>query len=549
MPEPKFQLRPYQIEDLGFHIANPRSLNLSDPGTGKTPTVCVLAYYHWARRQKRTLWVMPKSLLQKNKDEFALFTGFEPEDIEILESDFAPLTRNWTGPTMTRIKTSRSMRVRLVDGAVTHHRALPEGPNYVYSSPMKDVQGPGWATLGSNTVTSMPPANATLVFPVLGPDGLPQFEKLEEEEEVKDLITDAHQRGVKVLLFTFAFMRNHADALVEKFPEADLLLVDELHMGYGGPESTQTKSFYRIMKHCSSFCGMTGTLIDGRLDSAFPAIHVIEPRYYGSYGGFLDEHAAWIDDYGKVKSWKNEEKLRKILARHSIRHSFEEVYGDEPVHFETKLVPMGPKCREKYDEFHELAMLELEDDRVLDGSLPGVNQIRARQIMAHPETMGIARGEQPGKDQAIAAYAMEGRPMLVFAALQPEQRRLVKLLQECGLRAALINADVPMAKRNEIDRLFKAGQLDAIVGSGPTVAVGFNWERADHVVFASIDYKDVNILQAYRRASRGTRTTTLRVTFLQYEDSVDQRMYEIVKGKSQTAHTVDPTRKVLQVTG
>lgn len=549
MGEPPFTLRPYQVDDLAFAIANPKSLNLSDPGTGKTGVVCVLAYYHWVKRQKRTLWVMPKSLLQKNKDEFALFTKFAPEDLEILESDFAPLTRGWTGPTMTRIKTSRSMKVRMVDGTTTHHRALPEDKTYVYSSPMRDVQGPGWATLGSTKVTSMPPANATLVFPLLGPNGTPQFEKLEEEETVKDLIADAHQRGVKVLLFTFAFMRNNADALVEKFPEADLLLVDELHMGYGGPESTQTQSLYRIMKHCSAFCGMTGTLVDGRLDSAFPAIHVIEPRYYGSYGGFLDEHSAWIDDYGKVKAWQGEDKLRKILARHAVRHSFEDVYGKEPVHFETKMVPMGPKCRDKYDEFHELAMLELEDESILDGSLPGVNQIRARQIMAHPETMGIARGEQTGKDRIIAGYATEGRPMLVFAALQPEQRRLQKLLQECGLRVGLINADVPKKKRDEIDRQFKAGELDTIVGSGPTVAVGYNWERADHVVFASIDYKDVNILQAYRRASRGSRTTTLRVTFLQYEDSVDQRMYEIVKSKSQTAHSVDPTRKVLEVTG
>lgn len=546
MAEPKFQLRPYQVKDLGFHIANPRSLNLSDPGTGKTPTVCVLAYYHWARRGKRTLWVMPKSLLQKNKDEFALFTKFEADDIVILESDFAPLTKDWNGPTMEREKTIRSMKVRLADGSITHHKALPDG-TYTYSAPLKIAQGPGWASLGSNQVTSLPPEGATFVSPLLGPDGKPQYEQLTETETVKDLISAAHEGGAKVLLFTFAFLRNHSHALIERFPEADLLLVDELHMGYGGPESAQTNSLYQIMKHCSSFCGMTGTLVDGKLDSCFPAIHVIEPRYYGSFGGFIDAHADWIDDYGKVATWKNEAKITKILERHAVRHDFEEVYGKEPVHFETRFVPIGPKCREKYDEFHDLAMLELEDDRVLDGSLPGVNQIRARQIMAHPETMGIARGEQTGKDRIIEGFTTEGKPMLVFAALQPEQVRLTKLLKDSGLRVALINANVSKKQRDVIDRDFKAGLLDAIVGSGPTVAVGYNWERADHVVFASIDYKDVNILQAYRRASRGTRTTPLRVTFLQYEDSIDQRMYDIVKMKSETAHKVDPTRRILEV--
>src|SRR3546814_10458583 len=111
------RLRPYQVQDLAFHIANPKSLNLSDPGTGKTPNVCVLAYYHWAKHGRKTIWAMPKSLMEKNKDEFGLFTPFEPDDIAILESDFAPLTRGWTGPTFIRQKRVRSMRVRKIGRA------------------------------------------------------------------------------------------------------------------------------------------------------------------------------------------------------------------------------------------------------------------------------------------------------------------------------------------------------------------------------------------------------------------------------------------------
>ncbi|MGI9360098.1 MAG: helicase-related protein [Parasphingorhabdus sp.] len=342
-------------------------------------------------------------------------------------------------------------------------------------------------------------------------------------------------------------LSNHWRRLLDTIPEIDVLMVDELHMGYGGVTSKQTESFYFTNRRCSQFVGMTGTLQNGKLSTVFPAIHAIEPRYYGSYQGFVNEHAGWIDDFGNVTEWIKEEKVRNILQRHSVRHSFEEVYGDEPVHFETRMIDVGPKCREKYDEFHTLAMLELEDAEFLDGSLPGVATIRARQILAHPETMGLAKGETTGKDEVLARYAVEGRPMLVFAALKPEQERCLKVLKEAGLRAALINSDVTTPVRTEIDRAFRAGELDAIVGSGPTVAVGYNWERADHVVFVSIDYKDTNILQAYRRASRGSRTTTLRVTFLQYEDSIDQRQYEIVRKKSELANKVDPSRKVLEI--
>lgn len=482
-------LRPYQVEDLAFHIANPKSLNTSDPGTGKTPTVCVLAWYHWARRQKKTVWAMPLSLRDKNKEELLRFTGFKSEDVVILTSDHAALTEDWTGPTFTRNK-----RVRRPTGRI-------------------------------------------------GPDGEPETKMVDEPIVAKDLIAAAKE--AKVFIVTFAFLSSHWRRLLATIPDIDLFLVDELHLGYGGPASAQTESFYFVNRHVNNFCGMTGTLIDGRLDSAFPAIHVIEPRYYGGYGGFLDEHSLWTNNYGKVEVWKGEEKLKQILARHSVQHTFTEVYGDEPVHFETVTGPMGPIQREEYDKFHEQAMLELEDGRILDGSMPGVALIRATQIMGHPETYLLAKGEILWKDKKLMEYATEGRPMLVFSAAVAEQERCQRVLQDQGLRAGLINNTVSGPKRSAIDAAFRAGELDAIVASGPTAGIGWNWERADHVINVSVDYKDVNFLQAYRRASRGTRTSVLRVTTLEYENSIDRRKFDILTAKSVIANKVDPNRKVL----
>ena len=544
--DPPYTLRGYQQDDLAFHIGAKKSLNLSDPGAGKTGVVCVAAYYYWSRLGVKTIWAMPKSLLEKNKEEFGLFTDFTPDDIHIFESDFAALTKDWTGPTKTRTKITRALKLRRLDGTVTNARDYKPGHPLVYSSPMKKFQGPGWAVIGKTDTVSVPPANAELVFPILDPFGKPQFERFEDEETVKDLI--AAHADKKVFLCSFEFLREHWSYLLNTIPEIGLYLVDELHMGYGGAESGRTESFYHVNRHCDYFIGMTGTLMDGRMDTCYPAIHVIEPRYYGSYQGFLDNHAGFTDNYGNVQVWTNHEKLKSILDRHSVRHTFEEVYGEEPVHFETKVIPMGPKVREVYDQFHDDAMLELEDESIIDGSMPGVTTIRARQIMSHPETMGLAKGETTGKDKLLAAYAVEGQPMLVFASLKPEQERCKRVLEEQGLRVGLINSDTSLKERGRIDRLFRLGELDAIVGSGPTVAVGFNFQRADHVVFISIDYKDVNIMQAYRRASRGTRTTTLRVTFIQYEKSIDQRMYNIVSMKSQEANKVDHTRKVLDFT-
>lgn len=552
MPSRKIpMLREKQIEQLSRYIANKKFLDLSEPATGKTPPCCVYAYYVWSRLAKKTWWTMPKSLLKKNLKEMLRFTEFEESDVVILKSDFLPMTQSWKGPTMERVRKSPAWSVRVIDtGEETttfelSRRAKAAGKGAVKFSYQNEagvwvkLNGHGVAAVGSLKVEPLKK----------GPDGHPVKEFVETREVVRDMIAAAAH--AKVFITTFKFGAQHWERMLKAHPDIDLLLVDELHMpgGYSTPTSDATQSFYWINKHVSRFVGMTGTLINGRLDSAFPALHVIEPRWYGSLQGFYYEHAAVTDDYDRVILWKNEEKLRQIIEQPhvSIRRTFEEVYGKEDVAFFTEYVDVGEEVRPHYDVFHEQAMLELENGEVLDGTLPGVALIRARQILAHPETMGLnGDAKWTEKDERLMVHLAEGKKCLIFAALQPEQERILRLCHELGLRAELINGNVSSSSRNRINELAETGQLDVIVASGPTVAVGYNWECFDHVIFASIDYLDVNILQAYRRASRGTRTTTLRVTFLQYRNSIDQRQYAIVKAKSQLANRVDHTRRVLE---
>jgi len=542
------QLREKQIQQLAFYIANPKCLDLSDPGTGKTPPCCVYSYMMWARGERKTLWSQPKSLLKKNLKEMVRFTDFNVanpkkytpgDDVAIMRTDRAALTQNWTGPTIDATK--RVATWRLKDGTLTHTLT----GKLVYAA---EDGTPTYLRTGKPVPTTVNSDDWVVVEPLFGPDGeTPVKEWVDIPETFKDLIAAYAQDGVKVFICTFAFMSAHWERMLAAAPDIDLLLVDELHMGYGGLNSKQTESFYFVNKKVSRFVGMTGTLINGSLSTAFPAIHAIEPRYYGSQQGFMFDHAARTDDYGRVVLWKNEDKLRQIIERHSIRRTFEEVYGKEDVVFFTEYVEMAELVREKYDQFEEQAMLELEDGRVLDGTLPGVNQIRCRQIFSHPETMALGKLEKwTPKDDRVATHLATGVKALLFASLKPEQERLKRLCQELGLRVELINSDVSGAQRSRIDDMAQRGELDVIVASGPTVAVGFNWEMFDLVAFVSIDFMDVNILQAYRRASRGTRTKTLRVLFLRYEDcEVEDRIYKIVQMKSQLANRVDPTRPVL----
>src|SRR4029077_10636878 len=84
MPE---ALRPDQIEDLSHLIANPKHMMLHEPSCGKTPTICVMQWYLWSELGVGTVWIMPKTLLGKNKEELLRFTPFLWQQVVIVEKE------------------------------------------------------------------------------------------------------------------------------------------------------------------------------------------------------------------------------------------------------------------------------------------------------------------------------------------------------------------------------------------------------------------------------------------------------------------------------
>lgn len=452
MPLP---LRDDQVMDLAFYIANSKSLNLSDPGTGKTPSLDVYIEYLKTYQGCETDFVMPKSLLKKNRDEILRFTNLEPDEVIIIDGT----------PAERQEQIARASTVRLMG-----------------------------------------------------------FTRFSDDWKV---------------------IRSH-------HPKTNAVLVDELHMAFGSIGSQRTIQLKNAVKNSDVFLGATGSLINGKLTSAYPAIHIIEPRYYVSESQFENFHAIKDPWTGKITGWRNHDKLGRIFMRHSIRHTFEEIFGDQEIVFIPELCEMSAVQRAAYDKFAARAYLELENE-VIDGTLPGVNTIRARQIMGHPETFEglMPKGELTGKDQRLlihlADHANTGAPLIIYAAFIPEQRRIAELCRKQGFKVSLINSQVTGQRREQEREDFEASRTQIMVASPETSSVGFNWGHVDHIIFASIDYKDTNFSQAYKRAIRGKRLRPLRVTILGYERSLDQRVFTIVTGKSAEANKVDSTYKILEL--
>lgn len=356
--------------------------------------------------------------------------------------------------------------------------------------------------------------------------------------------------GAKVFLMGFQRWKDDWRRLREWYPDLHHVAIDEFHMGYATDSSARTQELYWAMKEIKHLTVMTGTIIKGRLSSAYPAIQLTEPGYYGTFGNFMMVHAI-KDDYGTIRGWKNHAALSKVLAHTGIRRSFASVYGEEAKVILPEVTMMGKRHRELYDEWHEKAMLELQDEFLTAGN-QGVHVLRARQIMAHPETFGFNVPDL-GKDELLDVHLSDakqsGERIVVFGSFIAEQQRIYEQVKKKGLRVGLINGTVSSKARGEVDELFCAGKLDCIVGSQDTAGVGYNWAFLETMINASINYNDDSFIQAYRRGIRGKRTTPLRIYNLEYEDSIDQRIFAIVNAKSRDANLVDGSAQVLALGG
>lgn len=448
------ELRDYQVADLAFMIAKPRSGNFSDPGVGKTAPVCVFLWWLWSMKRVRSIFAMPKSLLKKNRDELLAWSSFAASDVVIV-------------------------------------------------------------------------------------DGTPA-------QRDKQMRSDA-----KVFLIGFDSFARNWPTLVQYHPDIDCLVGDEWHLGFKTDSSQRTQSLYQFMERTTRLVAMTGTIIDGRLDTAYPLIKLCSPNSYDTHFSFLMAHAI-ENDAGQVVAWRNPERVGRVFGQIAIRHTFEEAYGPEAKIIVHESCQMTAKQREFYDEFEEMASLELED-QFLDGTLPGVNLIRCRQLMEHPQAFGPPLDviKLTGKEERLQIHLEDhkrtGKPLVIFSAMTEQHDRLVKQCGAMGFRVGMIDGRVSAKRRAEIDKLFQAGELDIVIASAATAGVGFNWGHVDHIIFISLDYMDSNFVQAYRRAVRGKREKPLLITVMEYENSVDQKIFQIVEKKSALANSVDQTKERIKL--
>ena len=287
--------------------------------------------------------------------------------------------------------------------------------------------------------------------------------------------------------------------LGEKF-RFSALVVDEAHY-IKNPSAQRSKNVRKICTHAQNIMFMTGTALENRVSEMVSLMQVLNPEIAQSVQG--------------LEFLSSAPEFREKIAPVYYRRRREDVLTELP-----DLIENIDWCTLSKDEER------LYEDAILSG-----NFADARRV-----SFNVSDPKDSSKAQRLLEIVEDaeedGRKVIVFSFFLDTIAKVTKLLGERCLEP--INGSVAPSRRQEIIDEFdkaKAGSvLAAQIQSGGT---GLNIQSASVVVLCEPQFKPSIENQAISRAYRMGQTRNVLVHRLLCDETVDERVFELLKSKQE----------------
>lgn len=280
----------------------------------------------------------------------------------------------------------------------------------------------------------------------------------------------------------------------------DMLVCDEAHY-VKNPEAIRTKALMQIKQKSQKVLFMTGTPIENKVEEMCFLVSC------------LQEDVA--KELEKIKFLSKAEQFRKTLAPVYLRRTRADVLKELPELIES----------EEWCEMNE-AERTMYKDAVIAG-----NFMAMRQVSWH-----VADGKQSQKAARLLEICNEakeeGRKIIVFSFFRNTVSRVMALLGDRCVGP--ITGDISLQKRQELVDAFTAAPAGSVLVSQVQAGgTGLNIQAASVVIFCEPQIKPSIEDQALSRAYRMGQTRNVEVFRLLSEDSIDERILEILQTKQE----------------
>ena len=287
--------------------------------------------------------------------------------------------------------------------------------------------------------------------------------------------------------------------LPEKF-KFDMLVVDEAHY-VKNPDAQRTVAMKKLLAKTDGVLYMSGTPLVNRVDEMCFLVDCLQP-----------EIARKLE---KVKAISTAEQFRQELAPVYLRRVRADVLKELP-----DLIEKQQWCDLSKQE------KEIYREAVASGNLMAIRQVSWQ--MDDPKDSSKAQRLL----EICESAKEEGRKIIVFSFFRNTLEKVHQLLGDRCLET--ISGDISPARRQEIVDDFNAADPGAVLVSQVQAGgTGLNIQAASVIVFCEPQLTPAIENQAVSRAYRMGQTRDVLVHRLLADDTIDERMLEILSGKQQ----------------
>jgi superfamily II DNA or RNA helicase len=325
--------------------------------------------------------------------------------------------------------------------------------------------------------------------------------------------------------------------VINKTLKADLLILDEAQRIKNW--RTKLASTVKLIPSRYVFV-LSGTPLENRLEDLYSLLQMVDARVLGPlWRCLLDFHIT--DERGKVIGYRNLSELRRRIEPVMLRRNRSLVSDQLPDRTEVSLdIPMSDMQRELHGTALSAAgrLATIAKRRPLTPGEQNRMMASLQQARMACNAAGLVDKETKGspKLDELAKILEElclqsNRKAVVFSQWALMTEMVESLVHSMGLGSVRLHGGIPTQKRGKLIDKFQNDAATQVFISTDAGGTGLNLQAATVLINLDMPWNPAILDQRIARIHRLGQKQNVQIFLLLAEDSYEQRVASLVKGK------------------
>jgi hypothetical protein len=336
----------------------------------------------------------------------------------------------------------------------------------------------------------------------------------------------------------------HDRAFINETLQPDLIILDEAQR----IKNWQTKTAIAIKQLLSPHAFvLTGTPLENRIDEIYSITQFLDPQIFGPLFRFnRDFHT--LDEKGMPTGYKNLDQLHERLRHIMLRRRKDDVEGELPPRStNTYFVKLSDEQRMQYREHEEIVVrisaiaskrpLKKEERERLMIAL-GCMRMACDTTYILDQTSRRAPKLDELEKLLDELLSNPDCKIIVFSEWERMLTLLAERLLDAGIDYAWHTGSLSQPRRREEINRFRQSPKCRLFLATDSAATGLNLQIARVVVNLDLPWNPAKLEQRIARAWRKHQKHPVSVINLVSQDSIEHRMLEVLRHKTDLADEV-----------